>query len=723
MPQSLSDSSWPGHATQAVNPEQDSGFQALIQAARQLDIAVDPAQLWHQHGQTDHYFSSLDILNCAQRLGLKARQVHIRPEQLGSLPTPFLVCQSNQFAWVTEQNDQAIKLIEPISGQAIWLERELFCQQYSSEIILLANKPQPMPSETRFGFSWFLPAIVKHASRFRWVLVASLFIQLFALATPKLFEVVIDKVLVSRGLLSLDILAIGLLGIALFDPLMQFLRATLFAHLASCVNSELSARLFAHLAQLPVGFFAQRQTGDIIARVKELDNIRNFLTGSALMLLIDLLFVSVFLAFMFSYAAPLAWIVLASLLIFSLVWLTVGPFLRKRITHQYECHANNTAFLTETVTGIETIKALGADARFIRQWQDKLALSLNASLKASLMGQWAGGVIGLIQKLSMAIILWFGVQMVMEGTLSVGQLVAFNMLAGHVTMPILRLAQIWQDFQHTGISLRRIGDILDTPAENSVSAGRSSLDKISGEVELRKVTFRYSHDGPDVLKRLDIHIKPGEVMGITGLSGSGKSTLTKLIQRLYVPQSGQVMIDKVDLAMADPAMLRRRIGVVLQESFLFNGTIRENILLANPSASPQALTEALTLSGVDQFIQSLPEGLDSPVGERGNALSGGQRQRIAIARALLSDPKILIFDEATSALDYETEAAILRQLPQIVKGRTVIIIAHRLNTMPLCDRLLVLDKGEILEQGNHQQLLDAEGQYHKLWQLQNKVSL
>ncbi len=559
-----------------------------------------------------------------------------------------------------------------------------------------------MKTKEGFGFAWFIPSILKHASRFKRILVASLLIQVFALASPKFFEVVIDKVLVSRGLQSLDVLAIGLLVIAFFEPLMTYIRGIIFSHLASGVNSELSARVFRHLIFLPLSYFRERQAGDIIARVRELDHIRNFLTGSALMMIVDLAFLGVFLAVMYSYSSRLFYIVLSTLIVFGMLWLCIGPFLRKRVEKQYERNADNTSFLTESVTGIETVKSLGLGHRFANEWEEKLGASLKASFKASMLGQWAGGAIGLVQKVSTAFILWFGVTLVIDGDLSVGQLIAFNLYAGHVTMPILRLAQIWQDFQHTEISVRRIGDILNEKPESELNAGRSSLEHIKGEIEFRKVTFRYSDDGKEVLRRLDLKIKPGEVVGITGQSGSGKSTITKLIQRLYSPQSGQVLIDNVDMAMADPAILRRNMGVVLQESFLFNGSIKDNIGIGNPSADMAAITRAAELAGVDQFVAELPEGYDTQVGERGGALSGGQRQRIAIARALVSDPKILIFDEATSALDYETEAAILKRLPEIFKGRTVIIISHRLNSMPLCHKVIVFKCGEIYESGSHE---------------------
>lgn len=719
--ETLEESSWIGDVSSAIDHNTDSGLAALIAVAKHYDIAANAGQIWHVHGKTDGYYTDHDIIRSALQIGLKAQVVSRVGKQKLMAVTPFFVTakENGIYYLVKRTRSDGLEIIHPITGDIDFVPLQDIDDRLMPELILFAKNPAWKTSKTEFGFSWFFPSVLKHMSRFKRVLIVSLFIQMFALATPKLFEVVIDRVLVSRGLLSLDILAIGLLGIAFFDPLMTFIRSILFSHIASCVNSELSAKLFRHLVYLPLEYFRSRQAGDIIARVRELDHIRNFLTGSALMMIVDLMFVGVFLAFMYAYASQLTYIVMATLLVFGLFWLCVGPFLRRRVETQYERNADNTAFLTESVTGVETIKSLGMGGRFTNEWEEKLGASLRASFRASMFGHWAGGGIGLVQKFSSAIVLWFGVGLVLEGELTVGELIAFNMLSSHVTMPILRLAQMWQDFQHTSISIKRIGDILKENTETVLSAGRSSLEQVEGDIELRKVSFCYSHDGPEVLRRLDLKLAAGEVLGITGLSGSGKSTITKLIQRFYVPQSGQILVDNVDLAMADPAMLRRRMGVVLQENFLFNGTIHDNIVLGNPTASQAEIERAAYLSGADEFIDQLPEKFDTQVGERGGRLSGGQRQRVAIARALLSNPSILIFDEATSALDYETEAAILKRLPEIVKGRTVIMIAHRLNCMSFCNHIAVMDKGEIIEKGTHNELLKAKGQYAQLWQLQN----
>ena len=449
-----------------------------------------------------------------------------------------------------------------------------------------------------------------------------------------------------------------------------------------------------------------------------MEHIRQFLTGSALTMLLDLAFIGLFIAVMFCYAAELSWLVLVTLMVYFLFWICVGPGLRNRVNRQFELGADNTAFLTEAVTGVETIKTSATESRFQNIWENNLAAYVKASFKATRYGIIAGQGISLIQKLSAALLLWCGVTLVLEGKLTPGELVAFNMLSGHVTQPILRLAQVWQDFQHTLISLRRVGDILDESGGSQYWWSGFLCQRWQVWLNFRGYVFAIKKDAPEVLRNLTVAVQAGEYVGITGPSGSGKSTLTKLLQRLYTPQNGQVMVDGVDLAIADPVQLRRRMSVVLQESVLFNGSVAENIRLVRPEATDEEVFRAARQAGAHDFISGMPHGYATQVGERGSRLSGGQRQRIALARALLSDPRILILDEATSALDYESEAAIVANMGSICKGRTVISIAHRLNTIRHADRILVVDKGKIVEQGHHDDLLQMQGIYAGLWNQQ-----
>jgi len=578
-----------------------------------------------------------------------------------------------------------------------------------------------MSAFREFDIHWFIPALLKYRKLFKEVLIASLFIQLFALITPLFFQVVMDKVLVHKGLTTLEVLAVGFLVVALFDAILSGIRNYTFSHTTNRVDVELGAKLYNHLMGLPLPYFEARQVGQCVARVRELDTIRNFITGSALTLCIDLLFTFVFLAVMWYYSPTLTLIVMGTMPLYITLSIVITPILRTRLDKKFEYGAVNQAFLTESITGVETIKACALEPQMQRHWESQLANYISASFSTQHLGNIANQIAGFISKLTTLGIIFFGAYAVMAGDMTVGMLVAFNMLAGQVSGPILKLVQLWQDFQQAGISVKRLGDILNTPREPGFNPNRSTLPQLKGTVRFENVRFRYRPDGPVVLNEVNLETTPGEVIGIVGRSGSGKSTLTKLIQRLYLPEGGRVLVDSVDLGVVDTAWLRRNIGVVLQDNFLFNRSIRENIAITNPGIPMEAVVNAAKLAGAHDFIMELPEGYDNPVGEQGCNLSGGQRQRIAIARALITNPRILIFDEATSALDYESERIIQENMGSICRGRTVFIIAHRLSSVRQCDRIIVMDKGSIIETGNHEQLIEENGYYARLHSYQDHI--
>ncbi|WP_412840678.1 type I secretion system permease/ATPase, partial [Aeromonas dhakensis] len=634
---------------------------------------------------------------------------------LAALPLPALLKRDDRWYTITAITPAGWQLFDPASGSSLQpLPSQAEAAQW--HFLLLAQQDLT-PAEVKFGLGWFSPAVLRQQKQLRDVFCFAILLQLIALASPLLFENIIDKVLVGRSLGSLHVLALAMVALACAEPLYGFLRGQVFGHLANQVNAELSGKLYRHLVGLPIGYFKTRQTGQIIARVKEMAQIRQFLTGSTLMLVLDLLFILLFVGVMFHYAPRLTACVLGSLLIYFLLWLLIGPLVRKKVEAEYQADADATSFLTEAVTGIETIKTTATERRFYQEWQRLLARQLRRGFQAKKVGLAAGQGIDLVQKLTAALLLWLGVGEVLNGRMSPGELVAFNMLAGHVTQPVLRLAQVWQDFQHTLIALRRVGDILDEAPEHG-NHGLASVPALQGAIEFRHTRFRYQPDAPEVLANLSFAIEPGQFIGITGPSGCGKSTLTRLLQRLYVPQHGQVLVDNMDLAIADPVSLRRNMSVVLQESVLFSGTIADNIRICRPDATQAELEQAAQLAGALTFIRELPQGFEQQVGEKGARLSGGQRQRIALARALLVNPRILLLDEATSALDYESEAAIMANMAAIRRGRTLISIAHRLNTLREADRILVMEAGQIVESGSHHELLAREGLYARLWRQQ-----
>jgi ATP-binding cassette, subfamily B, bacterial HlyB/CyaB len=507
--------------------------------------------------------------------------------------------------------------------------------------------------------------------------------------------------------------------VSIFETVLGALRTYVFSHTTNRIDVELGTRLFRHLIALPIGYFESRRAGDSVARVRELENIRNFLTSSALTLVIDIFFTFVFLAVMFYYSAALTWIVVGSFPFYIALSVSVTPAFRRKLDNKFNRGAENQAFLVESVSAIQTLKAMAIEPQMQRRWEEQLAAYVGSSFDVLSLGNWSSQAVQLISKLVTALTLYYGAHLVIAGELSVGELIAFNMLAGRVAQPVLRLAQLWQDFHQARVSIARLGDILNTTPEPMFDPAKAGLPPIRGDISFEHIMFRYRVDGPLVVHDASLQITAGQVVGIVGPSGSGKSTLTKLVQRLYVPESGRVLIDGIDLSVADVAWLRRQVGSVLQENVLFNRSIRDNIALVDPGMPMERVIAAAELAGAHDFIIDLPDGYNTVVGERGASLSGGQRQRIAIARALVTNPKILIFDEATSALDYESEHIIQNNMRKISSGRTVLIIAHRLSAVRHADRIITIERGRIVEDGTHDELMKRGGRYAFLHQIQS----
>ncbi len=694
-----------------------TGLTALVLMLSFHGIAIDAKQLAHQYGEA---IGETEILRCAKDLKLKARAMGSDWERLGKTALPAIAGRKNgEFLIISKVAVDKVLILDPLVGKPQSLTRAQFEEEWNGRLILMTRRASLTSTVRRFDITWFLQAMIKYRRLLGEVFLASFFLQLFALVSPLFFQVVIDKVLVHRGLSTLDVIAFGLVVVSLFESALTALRTYVFSHTTNRIDVELGARLFRHLIALPIAYFEARRTGDSVARVRELENIRNFITGSALTLVIDLFFTFVFLAVMAFYSLWLTGIVLLSFPFYIAISMLVTPVFRYYLNEKFNRGAENQAFLVESITGVQTLKALAVEPQMQRRWEEQLAAYVRASFKVSNLGNWASQSIQLINKLVTAAILFFGAKAVIGGNMTIGELVAFNMLAGRVSQPVLRLAQVWQDFHQARISIDRLGDILNTPAEPHFTPGRTALPDIKGTISFEHVGFRYKVDGPQILHDINLTIPAGQVIGIVGPSGSGKSTFAKLAQRLYVPESGRVLIDGVDLAMVDVSWLRRQIGVVLQENELFNRTIRENIALADPGMPTPRIIEVAKLAGAHDFILELPQGYDTLVGEHGSSLSGGQRQRIAIARALVTNPRILIFDEATSALDYESERIIQDNMQWIVHGRTVIIIAHRLSAVRNANQIITIEKGRLVEQGSHDELIRAGGRYATLWRLQS----
>jgi len=680
-------------------------------------VAADQGQIRHRFGSAA--VGLQDMLRLGKELGLKAQVLRTKWPRLICTPLPGIATlKTGGFLLIAKADSEKALVLVPNAPRPSIMTRAEFEAVWDGRLLLMTTRAGLLNLARRFDLSWFLGAIWKYRWLLSEVLVASFFLQLFALVSPLFFQVVIDKVLVHRTETTLDVLVFGLVCIALFEAIMGGFRTYLFAHTTNRIDVELGARLFRHLLALPLAYFQARRVGDSVARVRELENIRTFITSSALTLVIDLFFAFVFLTVMFVYSPILTAIVIAAFPLYILISVMATPVFRGRLDEKFRRGAENQAFLVESVTGVETLKSMAVEPQMQRRWEDQLAGYVAASFRVLSLGTVATESVQFINRAVTALLLFFGARLVMEGSLTVGELVAFNMLASRVNTPVLRLAQIWQDFHQTRISVERLGDILNTPAEPQFVPGRAALPALRGDIAFEHVTFRFRLDGPEVLSDVSFTIPAGQIVGIVGPSGSGKSTLAKLIQRLYVPESGRVLVDGVDPALADPAWLRRQTAIVLQENILFNRTVRENIALAEPSASMTAVIGAARLAGAHDFILQLPEGYDTVIGERGSTLSGGQRQRIAIARALMGNPRILIFDEATSALDYESERIIQANMAGIAKGRTVLMIAHRLSTVRSAHRILTLEKGRLVEDGTHEDLIRTKGRYATLHRIQ-----
>ena len=698
----------------------DSGVECLVFIARFHNIPISVEAVRHEHPSRDKYMDTIEILRAAKSLKLKSKAVNKSLDELSGLPTPAMFLgKDDKWRVLGRLNDKKILIRDPEKSGAELITYEELEDIWGGKVILIARQSILPESLRKFNISWFIPSILKYKKLFGEVLLASFFLQIFALVTPLFFQVIVDKVLVHKGLTTLDVLALGLLVVSVFEVILGGLRTWLFSHTAYRVDVMLGAKLFNHMVKLPIAYFNARRVGDSIARVRELENLRRFLTGSTMTLVVDLCFTVVFFIAMFCYSPMLTGAVAGVIPFYIILSFCITPILRKFLEDKFQRGAENQAFLVETVSDIHTVKAMAVEPHFQRRWEDTISAYVRSAFRSDNLGNFAVQTTQFLNKLTTVMVLWFGARAVISGDLTIGQLVAFNMFAQRVSGPILRLAKVWQDLQQAGVSLERLGDILNSPIEARASAN-SNPPAIQGNITFDNVSFRYRPDGPFILENINLSVARGESIGIVGRSGSGKSTLTSLLQRFYPPEKGRVLVDGVDLNLVDVSWLRRQVGVVLQESKLFNRTVRDNIALSDPGTDMNRIIHAAHLAGAHDFILELAEGYSTMVGEQGSTLSGGQRQRIAIARALMTNPRILILDEATSALDYESEHIIQNNMKAICNNRTVVIIAHRLSTIRLCDRIIVMDKGHIVEQGTHKDLLAMNGYYKKLWDYQNR---
>lgn len=654
----------------------------------------------------------------AAGLGLHVSGAKVTAAMGTRLQSPTLIPWGESFALVARSNQSGLVLASPRDGLVI-LEPDQLNDTFPEGIdVLLLERSNATLNQT-FGPSWFWPALRRYRGVLTQVLVASFVVQLFALANPLLIQVIIDKVISQRSLDTLQVLGIALVAVTLLEGVLGSLKTFLFSETTNRIDQRLGAEVIDHLLRLPLGYFDKRPVGELGSRISELEKIRNFLTGQALTTLLDAAFSVIYIVVMVVYSWLLTLIALAVLPIQIGLTLIGAPLFRRQYRQAAEANAKTQSHLVEVLTGIQTVKSQNVEMVSRFSWQELYATYINRSFEKTISGTVLSQTSQVLQKLSQLLVLWVGATLVLSGDLTLGQLIAFRIISGYVTQPLLRLSSIWQSIQELKVSFERLADVIDTPQESdAVDKAKVPLPPIEGDVTFENLSFRFRKDMAPVLKDVNLNVKAGTFVGIVGQSGSGKSTLMKLLPRLYAPDEGRILIDGYDIDKVELYSLRRQIGIVPQDPLLFSGTISENIALTQPDAGSDEIVMAAKLADAHDFIMGLPSGYSTPVGERGASLSGGQRQRIAIARTLLSNPKLLVMDEATSALDYETERRVCDNLVGALQDCTVFFITHRLATVRRADLIVVMHLGVVAEIGSHDELMERRGRYYALYRQQ-----
>ncbi len=661
---------------------------------------------------------AIDLNFCAavtDLLGLQVQQINIPVAKIVSIPTPALIAYEDSFAVVYNTSAQEIVLGIPTLGikrRRLDTFKDIWGQ--SGQVLLL--QPKADTPQQKFGISWFIPAIIRYRRVLIEVLIASFFVQLFGLVNPLMTQAIIDQVIGGNSLDTLHVFGALMIIIAVFEALLGSLRTYLFSDTTNRIDMGLASQVIDRLVRLPMSYFSKRTTGELATRVQELENIRSFLTGTALTVLLDVIFSVIYIAVMLFYSPLLTFTALSVVPFLIILTAIFSPILRRMLRQKAIRHAATQSYLVEVLNGIETVKSQNIELRSRMAWQERYGHFISAGFKAVKLSAVAGSLNSFLNKLSTLLVLWVGAYLVLESKLTLGELIAFRIIASYVTNPLLRLSQLWQQFLETALSIERLGDILNHTEESPPEQQHNlPMPPVTGKVQYEDISFSFTGNGQLQLKQINLEIEAGSFVGIVGQSGSGKSTLMKLLPRFYQPLSGRILIDGYDISKVELYSLRRQLGVVPQNPLLFDGTIHENIALNSPDATVEEIIEAAKIAAAHDFIMNLADGYNTPVGERGSSLSGGQRQRIAIARAVLQNPRLLILDEATSALDYETEQQVCRNLAQKFAGRTVFFITHRLSTIRHSDLILMMANGVIEEKGTHEELMALQGRYSCLY--------
>ena len=690
-------------------PPNRTGIVSLIKVLQHFGVKELQA-IYDKNPETDNDLDWKKLQKLARKYNIRSTLASPTVDELREIEFPAIAhMRDGAYIALGSANDEVVLAIDPRENKPKAIPIKEFLAGWTNELLVFSAAFSWDYFKKRYNLVWFL-RVIKHYKRpLGEMLLASLFLQFMGIGFPLITQVIIDKVIGNNGMSTLTVIG----------SLLTALKTYVLNHTTNKLDAILGTRLFRHLIALPLPYYESRRVGDTMLRVGALGSIREFLTGTGLMTTLDVFFSVVFVAFMFWYSVPLTLIALITIPLYMVQNIWAIPIIKRKISAMWGANAANNAFMIESITNIETVKALAVEPQFVNKWENLLARYVRMSFEYSKFQLFVNGFSSLVQAGITMAILWYGGHMVMNGEFTLGQLIAFQMISRQALGPMTKLLTMWPQVQMVGLALERIGDILNTPIEPVVQEmGKRGAPRIDGGIEISDVSFRYRVDLPLVLQNINLSVLPGQKIGIVGRSGSGKSTLTNLVQNLYIPEAGSIVIGGVNTREANLSWLRGQIGVVMQENYLFNSSVRDNIAVSRPTATMDEIIRAARLAGAHEFILELKEGYDTKVGERGDSLSGGQRQRVAIARALLANPPILIFDEATSALDYESERIILNNMNAIGANRTMLIIAHRLSAVRHCDKIIVIEKGQIVESGTHDQLLALGGLYRYLYDQQ-----
>ena len=699
--------------------------QCLTAIAQHHGLQINPERLVHEYALKDEEPELPLVLRMATEMGLKARGEKLSWDGFFAQGGvyPILARRTNGTGVIVvgvraDESEGQLAILDPLADmtEVAWVDHDKFCSHWDGDVVFLKRSHSITDPNQPFSLRWFIPEILEQKVAFRDIIIAAMALNLLALASPMFFQIVIDKVLVHQSTSTLWVLAIGVVIAMVFDSVFSYLRQLLLLVATNKIDMKITRRVFAHLLSLSIDYFETTAAGVITRHMQQLESIRNFLTGRLFFTALDTISLLVFFPILFSYSFKLTLIVLSFTIVIGSIIAGVLPAYKRRLDKLYSAEGKRQALMVETIHGMRTVKALAIEPAQRRSWDQFSAESITAHFSVSKLGLNSNFVTDLLGKLMPIVIIVIGCQGVFDQTMSVGALIAFQMFSGRVTGPLLSLVGLINEYQQTALSVRMLGSVMNRPSEGR--GGGGLRPQLAGAITFDEVTFRYPGASTTALDRATFTIPAGAVVGIVGRSGSGKTTLTKLIQGLYPVQEGVVRFDGLDAREIDLSHLRKQIGVVLQENFLFRGTVRENISVTRPDASFEEIVAAARASGADEFIERLEQGYDTLLEENASNLSGGQKQRLSIARSLLSKPRILILDEAASALDPESEAIFIRNLSQIAVGRTVVMISHRLSTLVNAHTILVMERGRLADAGRHEELLSRCLTYQQLWNQQ-----